>query len=112
MAQKKPDPLLDELARKLRAIKRRRLATQRDIERVTGIDQTTISRVQNGQRRRATPQIHDLMRYADMLLEPETLPSAVTRAARKFLEGGGSEAELVMSIEHAARLVSRRASGS
>jgi hypothetical protein len=108
MMQGEPEEFLRELAGKLRAIKRRKLATQTDIERETGIDQTTVSRVMNLERRRVTRPLRDLMRYADMLLEPKDLPKDVNRAAHDFLRSGGSEAELVASIEHAARLVSGR----
>lgn len=97
-----------ELAEKLQAIKRRQLATQLEIERETGVDQTTISRVMNRERRRVTPQLRTLMEYADMLLEPKALSDDVNRAAQDFLRCGGSEAELIASIEHSASLVSRR----
>ena len=108
MKQTKPDEFLAQLAEKLQAIKRRGLATQLTIERDTGVDQSTVSRVMNHERRRITQPLRDLMKYADMLLEPEALSSEVSRAARDFLKSGGSEAELVASIEHAARLVARR----
>lgn len=108
MMQSKPNPFLAELATKLLAIKRRGLATQVDIERETGVSQSTVSRVMNGERRRVTPQLHKLMNYADMLLKPKPLSEEVRDAAQDFLRCGGSEAELIASIEHGARLVSRR----
>jgi transcriptional regulator with XRE-family HTH domain len=106
--QEKPDTFLAELAGKLRLIRRRKLATQQEIESKTGVDQTTVSRVMNLERRRVTPALRELMKYADMLLEPKPLSTEVSLAAYDFLRSGGSEAELVASIEHAARLVSRR----
>ena len=108
MKQTKPDKFLVDLAEKLRAIKRRGLATQIDIERKTGVDQTTVSRVMNLERRRITKSTRDLMIYANMLLEPDSLSSDIDDAIRDFLRSGGSEAELIATIEHAALLVSRR----
>ena len=99
---------LAELADRLRAIKRRRLATQLEIQQDTGVDQATVSRVLNGQRKRVTEPIERLMEYANMLLEADELSSYVQEAARQFLRRGGSEAELIASIEHSAKLVSRK----
>ena len=99
---------LAELADRLRAIKRRKLATQEQIQEDTGVDQATISRVLNGQRKRVTEPIERLMEYANMLLGSDEVPSDVQEAARQFLRRGGSEAELIASIEHSAKLVSRK----
>jgi len=98
---------LEQLARKLKLVRARRLATQVDIEASTGVDQGTISKVLNGKRRRANDRVRALDKYANMLLKEDTLPLAVSHAAREFLIFG-NEAELVASIEHCARLVSRR----
>ena len=103
-----PSDFLAELAEKLRAIERRGLATQQEMERATGVDQTTISRVVNRRRKRVTEPLRRLKVYADMLLSDEELPSEVREAAREFLSQGGTEAELIASIKHSAKLVSRR----
>ncbi len=102
------DILLPELAKKLRAVKRRGLATQLEIERVTGVNQATISRVLNGQRHHVTERIVRLDKYVNMLLQGHKLSTEIQEAARDFLGLGGSEAELVASIEHSAKLVSGR----
>ena len=39
------DSVLSDLPKKLRAVKRQNLATQSDLQRITGVDQATISRV-------------------------------------------------------------------
>ena len=99
---------LDDLAEKLRAIKRRRLATQAQIAAATGIDQATISRVLNGQRHRVTRPLSELHEYVYMLLGDERLSVEVQEAAKSFLVRGGTEAELIASIEHSADLVLRK----
>jgi transcriptional regulator with XRE-family HTH domain len=102
------DPMfLDDLGKKLKLVRARGLATQAQIEKNTGVDQGTISKVLNGKRRRVNARIRTLDRYANMLLGKVTLPPAVTQAAREFLVFG-SEAELVASIHHCARLVAHR----
>lgn len=106
--QMKPDTFLADLAGKLRAIKRRNLATQLEIERETGIDQATISRAMNNRPKRVTEHLRVLMNYADMLLKNEPLPLHVEHAAREFFAAGGSEAELIASIRHSAKLVARK----
>lgn len=102
MAAKAP---LDDLARNLRALKDRRLATQADLSAATGVDQATISRVLNGQRRRMTPRLVRLDKYVNMLLHGGKLSREVQDAAKDFLVRGGTEAELIASIEHSADLV-------
>ena len=99
---------LDDLAEKLRAIRVRRLATQAHIAAATGVDQPTISRILNGQRRRATPRLVELQEYVNMLLRKEKLSPNVQEAAKSFLVRGGTEAELIASIEHSAALVLRK----
>ena len=96
---------LPGLAEKLRAVKSRGLATQVDLAAVTSVDQATISRVLNGQRRRVTSPLRRLEEYVDMLLEGKELSSDVQEAAKSFLVRGGTEAELIASIEHSAKLV-------
>lgn len=98
---------LEQLAQKLKLIRARRLATQAQIEASTGVDQGTISKALNGKRRRVNERLQILDKYANMLVRKDELPPAVSHAAREFLIFG-SEAELVASIEHCARLVSRR----
>lgn len=99
------DTSLDDLAEKLRAIKSRGLATQVQLSAATGVDQGTISRVLNGRRRRMSARLTKLSEYVDMLLGSEELSSEVQEAAKDFLVRGGSEAELIASIEHSAKLV-------
>lgn len=103
-----PALFLVDLADKLRAIERRNLATQQEIEAATGVDQSTVSRVLNRRRKRVTEPIRKLMAYADMRLSKEDLPTEVRDAAREFLSHGGTEAELIASIKHSAKLISRK----
>ena len=95
------------LAKKLKIVRSRSLATQIEIEARTGIDQGTISKVLNGKRRRANARLRALDDYANILIGEIALSPAVDQAAREFL-AFGSEAELVSSIQHCARLVSGR----
>lgn len=99
------DISLDDLTEKLRAVKSRGLATQVQLSAATGVDQGTISRVLNGRRRRMSARLTKLSEYVDMLLGSEELSSEVQEAAKDFLVRGGSEAELIASIEHSAKLV-------
>jgi transcriptional regulator with XRE-family HTH domain len=99
---------LDELAKELQELLRAGTATQQDIEKATGVDQTTISRAKSGKLRRVTDKLQRLRRYADMRLGDFKVPAKVDHAARQFLAVGGSEAELLASIEHAISLVTRR----
>jgi len=57
---------LDELAKVLQELGRTGTATQQDIERATGVDQTTISRAKSGKLRRVTDKLQRLRQYADM----------------------------------------------
>lgn len=95
-----------DLAVKLRAIKRRGLATQAEIESATDVDQTVISRVQNGRRKRMSAGLERLDKYADMLLSGGDVPERVRLAACRFLVVG-TETELVASIDLARQLVGR-----
>lgn len=99
---------LADLADKLRAVQRLGLATQTEIQRVTGVDQAMVSRVTNGKRRVVTEPVVRLDRYVNMLLSSSDLSAEIRQAAREFLGRGGSEAELIASIAHSADLVSRR----
>src|SRR5687768_15942545 len=98
---------LEALAKKLKLVRARSLATQDQIEAQTGIDQGTISKVMNGKRRRVNDRLRLLDNYANILLGNVTLSPAVSEAAREFLVFG-SESDLVASIRHCARLVSQR----
>lgn len=102
------DPSLKELAGKLRLVGNRRLATQVEMSRATGVDQGTISRVANGQRHRMTSSLRVLDEYVNMLLGGKQISSKVQEAARSFLVHGGTEGELIASIEHSAKLVMRK----
>lgn len=95
---------LDDLADKLRTVKNRGLATQVELMAATGVDQGTISRVLNGRRRRMTGSLIRLDQYVNMLIRDEDLSKEVEDAARRFLVRG-TEAELIASIEHSAKLV-------
>lgn len=98
---------LDALAKKLKAVRSRGLATQLELEAYTSVDQGTISKVLNGKRRRVNDRLRALDQYANMLLGEIVISPGVSQAAREFL-AFGSEAELVASIQHCARLVSGR----
>jgi hypothetical protein len=98
---------LDQLTKKLKTIHRLGLSTQIDIEAKTGVIQSTVSKVMNGRRRRVNGQIRRLDEYANMLLENRDLPAAVSKAAQEFLMFG-SQAELIATIDHGARLLSGR----
>ena len=99
---------LDELAEKLRAVTSRGLATQMELSKKTGVDQATISRVLNRRRRRMTSPLVALEKYVNILLGDQRLSPEVQEAAKKFLVRGGTEAELIASIEHSTRLVLRK----
>lgn len=96
---------LDDLAKKLRAVKLRGLATQVQLAANTGIDQGAISRALNGYSKRMTEGLVRLEKYVDMLLGDGEISSGVQEASRKFLVAGGTEAELIATIEHSAKLV-------
>ena len=80
---------LEGLAEKLRAVTARHLATQTQIAAATEVDQATISRILNGQRRRFTPRLVRLEEYVNMLLRQEKLSPKVQEAATSFLVRGG-----------------------
>ena len=46
--------------------------------------------------------------YVNMLLDDQQLSHDVQEAARSFLVHGGTEGELIASIEHSAKLVMRK----
>ena len=98
---------LEQLTEKLRAVRKRGLSTQLEIETKTGVDQGTISKVLNGKRRRANERLRKLDHYANILLSSNELPPAVSKAAQEFLMFG-SQAELIATIDHGARLLSGR----
>lgn len=103
---------LKSLSEKLGAIKRRQLATQKEIATATGVAQEDISKVMHGRRQRRTASLDRLDAYADMLLGAKAMPPTVSDAVREFL-AFGTEAELVASIRLCTRLVARRpASGT
>jgi transcriptional regulator with XRE-family HTH domain len=97
-----------DLAAKLVAIKQRGLARQLDMEEKTGVDQTAISRALHGHYKRMSPALERLDGYADMLLVEKEVPEKVRHAAREFLGLGGTESELLASIDLARRLITRR----
>ena len=52
-----------------------------------------------------TIPLRRLEKYVDMLLGQEELSLEVQETAKNFLVHGGTEAELIASIEHSAKLV-------
>jgi predicted transcriptional regulator len=98
---------LQVLKEGLRTVKAKRLATQKELERRTGVDQTVISRVVNGRRRRFSASLVPLENYVDMLLERSEIPLAVQNATMEFLVVG-TESELIASIKLARQLVAGR----
>ena len=91
----------------LRGISAKKLATQVSIEEETGVDQTVISRIANGRRKRFSENLIPLERYANMLTGRNAIPPAVEQATKEFLIVG-TESELIASIELARRLVAGR----
>ena len=55
-----------------------------------------------------TVSLRRLEEYANMLLGDKELSPEVQEAARSFLVHGGTEGELIASIEHSAKLVMRK----
>ena len=102
------DKLLDELAHKLRRITSAKLTTEDEIGRTTGVHQSTVSRAMNRNLKRVTVRVKRLIRYANMRVKQNEISEDVTKTACQFYAAGGSEKELVASIEHAIDLVSRR----
>jgi hypothetical protein len=106
--QSKNSTLLQELADSLQRIGRTEIATQLEIERVTGVDQATISRARSNKLRRVTQKILKLKRYADMCVTKAGISDDLVRAAEVFYASGGSKAELLASIHQATSLVANR----
>jgi transcriptional regulator with XRE-family HTH domain len=107
MAQTDDAARLRALTEVLRVVKAKGLATQKEIEAETGVDQTTISRIMNGRRRRFSSNLDALERYANMLLQGTEIPVAVQQATKEFLVVG-TETELIASIKLARQLVAGR----
>jgi transcriptional regulator with XRE-family HTH domain len=101
---------LRSLQHKLKRIRLARLATQRDIEQATGVDQTTVSRAAAGMLRRKTSSTIRIEQYASMLLAGPGLPDTVEKAALGFLSMGGTEVELLETLRLATELVRHRTS--
>jgi transcriptional regulator with XRE-family HTH domain len=100
---------VSDLARKLRQIRRERLATQQQMEDATGVPQETISKVIHLKRRRRSAALIALDNYANMLLKKKgpVVSPEVTDAVAEFLSVG-SEADLIASIKMCANLASGR----
>lgn len=96
---------LSSLASALRRILTGNGPSQQEIEKITGVDQTTISRAKNGKLVRVTEKVRRLRVYADMQNKHIKLSSEVKRTARTFLAAGGTDDELVDAIQHATSLV-------
>lgn len=91
----------------LRSVKAKGLASQQALENATGVDQTVISRIMNGHRRRFSEGLAPLENYVNMLLGKGEIPAAVQLATKEFLVVG-TESELIASIQLARQLVARR----
>ena len=102
------DQILAQLAQRLTAIAQQRLATQLEIQWVTGVDQPTISRAQRGKLKRVTGKVELLIHYANMKMSPPPVSENLSALTATFYEAGGTERELVASVEHAITLVTRR----
>lgn len=102
--------LMEELASKLRAITDRGLATQVEIAARTQVDQSTVSKLMNGVRRRRSEAVDRVNEYADMLLRRSELPDGVISEANRFLVFG-TEEQLIASIRLCTDLVARRTRG-
>lgn len=100
---------ISDLARKLRQIRRKRLATQKQMESATGVPQETISKVIHLKRRRRSPALTALDNYANMLLKKMDIGVSleITDAVAEFLSVG-SEADLIASIKMCTNLASGR----
>ena len=98
---------MNALSQKLAVIRARKLATQIELERVSGVNQSTISRILNGHRKRVSPSILALEKYATMLLSDPELPRSVKSAALEFLAHGNEE-ELLATIQLGSRLLAQR----
>ena len=99
---------LKRLARRLTVIVDSGIETESAIARKTGVDQPTISNAKLGKLKRVTPRLASLISYATIREDQVLDGSKVTELARRFFEVGGTEAELMTSIEHAMTLVTRR----
>ena len=91
----------------LNAVKAKGLATQKALEQHSGIDQTVISRIASGRRRRFSETLCPLEIYVNMLLTATDISPAVQQATKQFLVFG-TESELIASINLAQQLVGRR----
>jgi transcriptional regulator with XRE-family HTH domain len=98
---------LRALTEALRVVKAKALATQKELESATGVDQTTISRIMRGRRRRFSSNLNSLEQYANMLIHETEIPVAVQQATKEFLVVG-TETELIASIKLARQLVAGR----
>jgi hypothetical protein len=79
--------------------------SQKEIEKATGVDQTTISRAKNRKLSRVTTKVRRLRRYADIQRNKIRLSEEIKYAAEGFLAVGGTEDELLGSIRQATRIV-------
>jgi len=108
MQSKTDTEKLVELSRSLHLILQKKLATQLEIQRATGVDQPTISRARSGKLKRLTAKVEVLQNYANMKLSPPTASKKISDLATRFYEAGGTDAELEASIEHAIKLLTRQ----
>jgi transcriptional regulator with XRE-family HTH domain len=92
---------LHHLQRALARVKRGRIATQIQIEKATGVPQSTISRARNGQLKRETPSTDRLLKYVNTLLGENDPPARLKQVVSEFLAAGG-DAEALSDIVGAA----------
>jgi len=98
---------LDQLSLSLRRLLKSRGLSQLEIERVTGVDQTIVSRAKNRRLKRVTQHARLLKLYADMRIKKTSMSAEVKRAATLFMGAGGSEEELLDWIRHGAGFILR-----
>lgn len=97
---------LQELQEALTAALGSRAATQQLLSRLSGVDQPTISRAKNGRIKRRSRKTDAIMGVCMSLSSKPPIGPAVVQKIHNFYAKGGSEAELLATIEHGASLVS------
>lgn len=97
---------LQELQEALTAVLGSRAATQQLLSRISDVDQPTISRAKNGKIKRRSRKTDALMEACKSLRSKPPIGPAVAQKIHIFYAKGGSEAELLATIEHGASLVS------
>lgn len=99
---------LATLSANLREIEARGLLSQVAIQRMSGVDQPTISRARAGKLKRVTEKVRLLNRCVEIQLKTRGHSLKIRRATEYFYAAGGSEDELLASINLATRLLLSR----